>query len=141
PRGPAGQSGARLRRRPRPPRRPRLALPRVPPRRSSRRRDDHRRRARGATLGVMPTRKQRRRQQKARRHEWEYVYVDDEGNEVEVDEDEVATTKPQAKQRTDAVARRNGKAPGQARQPRRVPQPPSWRRAMKRAAFLGVFFV
>jgi hypothetical protein len=30
----------------------------------------------------VPTRKQRRRQQKERRHEYEIVYVDDEGNEV-----------------------------------------------------------
>ncbi len=30
----------------------------------------------------MPTKKQKRRNQKARRHEYEYVYLDDEGNEV-----------------------------------------------------------
>jgi hypothetical protein len=89
----------------------------------------------------VPTRKQRRRQQKSRRHEWEYVYVDDEGNEVEVDEDEVAAPKQQDKPRKDAAARRNGKAPDAGRRPRRAPQPPSWRRAAKRAAFLGIFFV
>ena len=32
----------------------------------------------------MPTRKQRRRNQKARRHEYEYVYLDDEGKEATV---------------------------------------------------------
>src|SRR5207247_7068607 len=124
PRGPAGQSGARLRRRPRPPRRPRLALPRVPPRRSSRRRDDHRRRARGATLGVMPTRKQRRRQQKSRRHEWEYVYVDDEGNEVEVDPEQVSASKngkAQPRERKSQAAKRTPARTG------RTIEPPSWR--------------
>jgi hypothetical protein len=88
----------------------------------------------------VPTRKQRRRQQKSRRHEWEYVYVDDEGNEVEVDPTDLATTKQERKERSDAAARRNGKAPD-ARRPRRQPQPPSWQRAAKRAAILGVFFV
>jgi len=88
----------------------------------------------------VPTRKQRRRQQKSRRHEWEYVYVDDAGNEVEVDPSEVEASKEERKPRNDAAARRNGKAPD-ARRPRRVPQPPSWRRAAKRAAILGVFFV
>jgi len=92
----------------------------------------------------VPTRKQRRRQQKSRRHEWEYVYVDDEGNEVDVDESELsaaAPEKPKTKQRDDGVARRNGKSPASTGRTRRVPQPPSWRRAVKRAAFLGVFFV
>ena len=37
----------------------------------------------------MPTRKQRRREAKARRHDYEYVYVDDEGNEVAVDQGEL----------------------------------------------------
>jgi hypothetical protein len=89
----------------------------------------------------MPTRKQRRRQQKTRRHEWEYVYVDDEGNEVDVDPEELQAQKPERAARTDARARRNGKAPSGRQSPRRVPQPPSWRRATKRAAILGVFFV
>jgi hypothetical protein len=36
----------------------------------------------------MPSRKQRKRRAKDRRHEWEYVYVDDEtGEEVEAPED------------------------------------------------------
>lgn len=89
----------------------------------------------------MPTRKQRRRRQKSRRHEWEYVYVDEEGREVEVDPAEVERPKddrPKAKQQAD---RRNGR-PAQGKQrPRRVPQPPSWRRAAKRAALLGALFV
>jgi len=90
----------------------------------------------------MPTRKQRRRQQKTRRHEWEYVYVDDEGHEVEVDPDELKPAKPQRTDATDAGKRRNGKAPARGRQRTgRVPPVPSWSRAAKRAAMLGVFFV
>ena len=41
----------------------------------------------------MPTRKQRRRNQKARRHEYEYVYLDDEGNEVPVEPSELRAEK------------------------------------------------
>ena len=41
----------------------------------------------------MPTKKQRRRNQKARRHEYEYVYLDDEGNEVPADPSELRTEK------------------------------------------------
>jgi len=81
----------------------------------------------------VPTRKQRRRRQKDRRHDYEYVYVDESGNEVEVAEDEVAA------QRT---ASRNGRA--QPRQATRNPrlQPPSWRRVLKRGAlFAPLMFV
>ena len=41
----------------------------------------------------MPTKKQRRRHQKARRHEYEYVYLDDEGNEVPVEPSELRAEK------------------------------------------------
>ncbi len=70
----------------------------------------------------MPSRKQRKRRAKDRRHEWEYVYVDETGVEVETPEDEPIS--------------RNGK-----RQPQRSKaqssggrevQPPSWRRVGKR---------
>jgi hypothetical protein len=90
----------------------------------------------------MPTRKQRRRQQKTRRHEYEYVYVDDEGREVDVDPAELKPAKGSRAQTGDAAKRRNGKAPARgAQRAIRVPPEPSWSRAVKRAAMLGVFFV
>jgi hypothetical protein len=73
----------------------------------------------------MPSRRQRKRRQKDRRHDWEYVYVDDEGNEVETPEDELALS-------------RNGKRAAQQQPPKgkasgmREVQPPSWRRVAKR---------
>jgi hypothetical protein len=83
----------------------------------------------------MPTRKQRRRQQKARRHEWEYVYVDEEGEEVPVDPAELKQAK---EERTPA---RNGRRPPASKQgPRRAGrtvEPPSWNRVTKRALFIG----
>jgi hypothetical protein len=73
----------------------------------------------------MPSRKQRRRRAKERRHEWEDVWVDDEGNEVE--------PPPEAD-----IESRNGQrttAPAKQRQStgRRAVQPPSWGRVGKRA--------
>ena len=73
----------------------------------------------------MPSRKQRRRRDKDRRHEWEYVYVDDTGEEVEAPED-------------GGVISRNGKRTGQERKGTtsgsgmREVKPPSWARVGKR---------
>jgi hypothetical protein len=83
----------------------------------------------------MPTRKQRRRAQKSRRHEYEYVYVDEEGQEVEVDPAELKKSKPEK------PAARNGKPATKSGRPIRAVPPPSWRRSAKRAALFGVFFI
>ena len=79
----------------------------------------------------MPTRKQKRREAKTKRHDYEFVYVDDEGNEVEApDEPERnGAAKPAATKKATAAP---------ARGARRTPQPPSWQRAGKRAVVLGV---
>jgi predicted secreted protein len=82
----------------------------------------------------MPTRKQRRRAQKERRHEYETVWVDGEGNELdEPPEDLVASS---------TTKRTNGKPAAKAQPQRggragRAPQPPSWQRAARRSAILG----
>lgn len=82
----------------------------------------------------MPTRKQRRRAQKERRHEYETVWVDAEGNELE----EPPENLDAAPDQRDGA----GKPKAKAAQPRggrsvRVPPPPSWERAAKRSAILG----
>jgi hypothetical protein len=87
----------------------------------------------------VPTKKQRRRQQKSRRHEYEYVYVDDAGNEVEVDQSELRAEKQNGK--PDAPARKSAGAKGPVRGPQRVIEPPSWRRAVKRAAIWAPLLV
>jgi hypothetical protein len=84
----------------------------------------------------MPTRKQRRRIQKERRHEYETVWVDSEGNELEEPPEEIVAapekrsngSKPKARA---ASPQRGGRAT-------RVPPPPSWQRAGKRSLILGV---
>jgi hypothetical protein len=70
----------------------------------------------------MPSRKQRRRRAKERRHEWEEVWVDEEGNEIEPPPEDEARS-------------RNGKragAPARHQTGGRQVQPPSWRRVAKR---------
>lgn len=84
----------------------------------------------------MPTRKQKRREAKAKRHDYEFVYLDDEGNEVEPPPD--APTRNGVK----PTARKQAPAP-RGRSRRREPLPPSWQRAGRRAVLLGivVFFL
>ena len=87
----------------------------------------------------MPSRKQRRRREKERRHEYEIVYVDEQGRELEINPAE----------RDPAAPGRNGK-----REPRREPQktknerpvrtvqPPSWGRVGRRALiFFPLIFI
>jgi hypothetical protein len=85
----------------------------------------------------MPSRKQRRRRQKERRHDWEEVWVDDEGNEVEA---------PPEDREISSNGKRAAVAPRRQRGGRQV-QPPSWRRVGKRGLifapimFLTVTFI
>jgi hypothetical protein len=84
----------------------------------------------------MPTRKQRRRAAKEKRHEYETVWVDAEGNELEEPPEEDA---PARDARRDGKAKAQPAAKGKAR-PRagaRTPPEPSWERAGKRALMLG----
>jgi len=78
----------------------------------------------------VPSRKQRRRRAKERRHDYEFVYVDEEGHEVEVDSDEAE--QPKRTQRK-AQAASGG---------RRPIEPPSWRRVAKRGLlFAPLMFI
>lgn len=81
----------------------------------------------------MATKKQQRRREKLQRHE--YVYVDEEGNEVEPP----AVTKP-----ADSSAKASSK-PAASSRGRKAPKPPTWTRALKWAgtytAFMLVFSV
>ena len=83
----------------------------------------------------MPTRKQKRRDMKSKRHDYEFVYVDGDGNELDEVPEELEQPK---KERT------NGSKPATAAkraQPaargRRQPPVPSWSRALKRGGMLG----
>jgi hypothetical protein len=74
----------------------------------------------------VPTKKQQRRRQKLKRHEYEEVYVDETGRELEPEEaEELAGTALRTKGTSAARSR-------PAERGRRVIEPPSWRRTGKR---------
>jgi ferric-dicitrate binding protein FerR (iron transport regulator) len=92
----------------------------------------------------MPTRKQRRRRAKEQRHEYEWVIEDEEGHEVQVDPAELRRAHDRAGSKGSAAvktASQNGK-PAELRDKRgrtiRPAKPPSWRRAVTRAALFAV---
>jgi cytochrome c-type biogenesis protein CcmH/NrfG len=76
------------------------------------------------------TKKQQRRRQKQKRHEYEEVYVDDEGRELDPDEaEQLVGEQPARKAKTtkSEPSQRGG----------RTVDPPSWRRTLRRGA---IFF-
>ncbi len=74
----------------------------------------------------MPSKKQKRRREKLKRHEWEEVYVDADGNELDAD---------QAAELVEPAKAAKGKAQPQGRaRNRRTVEPPSWKRTAKRGA-------
>ena len=96
----------------------------------------------------MPTRKQKRREAKTRRHDYEYVYVDEQGREVEL----VEPPKPAKPERTTTngakpVAKAGAqKQAGPVKDARgrtlRPAKPPEWRRSAQRAAvFVLILFL
>jgi hypothetical protein len=74
----------------------------------------------------MATKKQQRRRQKLKRHEYEEVYVDDEGNVLDPEEAEQLVGP--------SAGRRNEKRKAQPDRTRggRQVDPPSWRRTFRR---------
>jgi hypothetical protein len=88
----------------------------------------------------MPTRKQRRRREKTFRHEYDFVTYDEEGNEVEVDRDELRP--PKAKADAAKPAQRGRGAKGRGGRALREPPVPSWNRSLRRGGVWGgVMFV
>jgi hypothetical protein len=74
----------------------------------------------------MPSKKQQRRRQKLKRHEYEEVYVDDTGRELDPEEAEELVGA--------ALTRKTARAakPSPARRGVRAVEPPSWRRTGRR---------
>jgi hypothetical protein len=85
----------------------------------------------------MPTKKQRRRAQKERRHEYETVWVDEEGNELEDPPDEPVAA-PQKRDGTKPKPKAKAQPQQRGGRAVRVPPQPSWRRAAKRSLIIGV---
>ena len=86
----------------------------------------------------MPTRKQRRRELKSKRHQYEFVYIDAEGNELDEAPPELLEEEEQRKKERTNGAKAAASTKGKPqRGARREPQAPSWNRAMKRGLLLG----
>jgi len=79
----------------------------------------------------MATKKQRKRRAKERRHEWEYVLLDEEGREIPIEEDEAAGGERRREEKRDGRQTRV-RAPGG-----RTIEPPSWGRVLRRAGIFG----
>jgi hypothetical protein len=85
----------------------------------------------------MATQKQRRRRAKEKRHAYDIVEIDAEGNETVLTADELRTetaSRPSPKQ---AAARSSSKG----RSARGAPQPPTWGRVLKRGAIFAPIFL
>jgi len=88
------------------------------------------------------TQKQRRRRAKEKRHEYDLVEIDDEGNETVLRASELRAHQsgkgaPTAKQES-----KRGRSTSTGTRPGRgTPQPPSWRRVLKRGALFAPIFL
>jgi cytochrome c-type biogenesis protein CcmH/NrfG len=72
----------------------------------------------------MANKKQQRRRQKLQRHEYEEIYVDEEGNELDPDEAQQLVAASPARKAEKAKATRGDN--------RRAVEPPSWRKTFRR---------
>jgi hypothetical protein len=86
----------------------------------------------------MPTRKQKRREAKTKRHDYEFVYLDGEGNELDEVPEELVQPKKSRAESTNGVPAGKKATPPRGGRGGRVPPVPSWGRAVKRGAMLGV---
>ncbi len=90
----------------------------------------------------MANEKQRRRRAKERRHDYDLVYLDEDGVEQPVERNDAPRTPPSRFRRGIAVTK-NQKTPpaGKGGRRGRVVQPPSWRKVLRRGAlFAPVFY-
>jgi len=85
----------------------------------------------------MPTRKQKRRELKAKRHDYEFVYLDGEGNELDEVPEELEQPKKERTNGSKPAAGKRAQPAQRGGRGSRQPPVPSWNRALKRGAMLG----
>jgi hypothetical protein len=90
----------------------------------------------------MATQKQRRRRAKEKRHDYDLVYVDEDGVEQPVERDDAPRKPPGRFGKGTAVTKTQKTSPAdKGRRRGRVVQPPSWRKVLRRGAiFAPIFF-
>jgi hypothetical protein len=84
----------------------------------------------------MASQKQRRRRAKEKRHAYDLVEIDSEGNETVLTASDLKE-EPAPKASTKAGSQK----PSKGRAARGTPQPPSWRRVLKRGALFAPIFL
>ena len=85
----------------------------------------------------MANQKQRRRRAKEKRHAYDLVEIDSEGNETVLSASTLKADEPARE--TKSGKARSGGAPAKAG--RGAPQPPTWRRVLKRGALFAPIFL
>jgi hypothetical protein len=92
----------------------------------------------------MATQKQRRRRAKEKRHEYDLVYIDEDGVEQPVEREEGPRKPPgrvKGSSRNAASGKTSSRASSSGGRRGRTVQPPSWRKVLKRGAiFAPIFF-
>ena len=89
----------------------------------------------------MATQKQRRRRAKEKRHDYDLVEIDDEGNEKILSSSDLKAqsgSKPSAGTRPSS---KQSSSTSKSKPPRCTPQPPSWPRVAKRSALFAPIFL
>ena len=85
----------------------------------------------------MASQKQRRRRAKEKRHEYDLVEIDAEGNETVLTASELKAEPPPRS----PAKKAQPKGEAKPRSGRGTPQPPSWRRVLKRGAIFAPIFL
>src|SRR4029078_1100559 len=85
----------------------------------------------------MPTKNQRRKSAKEKRHAYDLVEIDGEGNETVLTASELKAESPSASKPTS----RGGRAKGGALSGRGTAQPPTWSRVLQRGAIVAPIFL
>lgn len=88
----------------------------------------------------MATQKQRKRRAKEKRHDYDLVYIDEEGVEQPVERED-GPRKPPERVGRGKSATTSQKAPAGKSRRGREPQPPSWQRVLKRGAIFAPIFL
>lgn len=83
----------------------------------------------------MANQKQRRRRAKEKRHQYDVVEIDGEGNET------VLTASELRAEPTARPAKQSGTRGATTKPPRGTPQPPTWTRVLKRAGIFAPIFL
>ena len=88
----------------------------------------------------MATQKQRKRRAKEKRHDYDLVYIDEEGVEQPVEREE--PRKPTGRGTKATLSKSSAsKQPSRSGRAAKAPQPPSWSKVLKRGAIFAPIFL